>query len=181
MVAVIILLATVMMNARILVEIVVVAPGFFPLAASRLGVVIVLMVLMSLALISRMDRQPLALPEQENPAQLKTALVFGLLYCLILFLVAAAKTHFGTGGLYTVAVLSGLTDMDAITLSTAELVKLERLEEDTGWRVILLASLSNLVFKWGAVVVLGSRRLALIVSALCGLTLLAGMLTLVLG
>lgn len=181
MVAVIILLATVMMNVRILVEIGVVAPGFLSVAASRIGVIIGIMVLMSLALVSRMDHQSLTQPEQENPAQLKTALIFGVLYCLILFLVAAAKTHFGTGGLYTVAVLSGLTDMDAITLSTAELVKMERLEPDTGWRVILVASLSNLVFKWGAVVFLGSRRLAIVVSVLSAVTMAVGILTLALG
>ena len=38
---------------------------------------------------------------------------------------AAAKTYLGGHGLYAVAVLSGLTDMDAITLSTSRLVGLE--------------------------------------------------------
>ncbi|MBM3265613.1 MAG: MgtC/SapB family protein [candidate division Zixibacteria bacterium] len=141
------LLATVMMNIRVLIEIGVVAPRFFPMAAIPLGVVMGAMTALSVGAVYLMEPHPIDPPEHENPAQIKTALIFGLLYSVILFMVAAGKTHFGDQGLYTVAVLSGLTDMDAITLSTAEMVKLGRIDAHTGWRVILVASLSNLVFK----------------------------------
>jgi uncharacterized membrane protein (DUF4010 family) len=49
----------------------------------------------------------------------------------------------GEAGLYTVAVLSGLSDMDAITLSTSRLVANGQLGPDTGWRLILLGRLSS--------------------------------------
>jgi uncharacterized membrane protein (DUF4010 family) len=100
--------------------------------------------------------------------------VFGLLYAAILFAVAAVKERFGSSGLYVVAALSGLTDVDAITLSTSALVKAERLPAATGWRVIVVATLSNLLFKFGAVVALGHRRLWLTLAAAYGLALLAG-------
>ena len=58
------------------------------------------------------------------------------------------------------AILSGLTDMDAITLSTAQLVSSARLDADHGWRVIVLASLANLVFKSLIVVALGATPFA---------------------
>ena len=45
-----------------------------------------------------------------------------LLYAVVLVAVAAARDHFGQGGLYAVAALSGLTDMDAIMLSTTQLI-----------------------------------------------------------
>jgi uncharacterized membrane protein (DUF4010 family) len=61
--------------------------------------------------------------EHENPAELKFALLFVILYAVILLAAAAAREWFGTRGLYVVAALSGLTDMDAITLSTAQLVE----------------------------------------------------------
>jgi uncharacterized membrane protein (DUF4010 family) len=73
-------------------------------------------------------------PEQANPAELKSALVFGLVYAGVLLAVAFARDRFGTAGLYTVAALSGLTDMDAITLSTSRLVEGGRLAPDDGWR-----------------------------------------------
>jgi uncharacterized membrane protein (DUF4010 family) len=115
-------------------------------------------------------------PEPENPAELKPALVFGAIYAAILLAVAFARHRFGTAGLYTVAGLSGLTDMDAITLSTSRLVHAARLEPDTGWRAILLASMSNLVFKGGIVAALGSRALLGRVAALFGAVLLGGAL-----
>jgi uncharacterized membrane protein (DUF4010 family) len=94
------------------------------------------------------------------------ALIFGGLYALVRLGVAAAKDEFGSAGMYAVAVVSGLHDMDAITLSTAQLVSAEEVEPGIGWRVILAAALSNLVFKAGIVGVLGSRRLLLWVGLL---------------
>jgi uncharacterized membrane protein (DUF4010 family) len=80
---------------------------------------------------------------------------FGLLYAAILLAVAFAQDRFGNRGLYVVAGLSGLTDVDAITLSIAQLVSLGRLGADDGWRLILTAAPSNLVFKAGVIAVLG--------------------------
>ncbi len=64
--------------------------------------------------------------------------------------------------------------MDAITLSTAQLVNSARLEPDRAWRVILLASLANLVFKSVIVTTLGKRELTARIVPLFGVVLLAG-------
>lgn len=100
--------------------------------------------------------------------------MFGALYAGILLAVAFARDRFGTAGLYVVATLSGLTDMDAITLSTSRLVAGGGLDPSNGWRAILLAGLSNLVFKAGIVGVLGSRRLFGRIALLFGLMLAGG-------
>jgi uncharacterized membrane protein (DUF4010 family) len=94
-----------------------------------------------------------------NPAELKTALIFGGLYALVLLGTAAAQHALGTTGLYGVAILSGVHDLDAITLSTARLVDQNQLVAGTGWRLILSACLSNLVVKGALVGILGGRRL----------------------
>jgi uncharacterized membrane protein (DUF4010 family) len=101
-------------------------------------------------------------------------MIFGGMYALIVFAVAATKAEFGAQGLYLVAILSGLTDMDAITLSTSQLVNQGRLEADTAWRMILVASLSNLTFKGVLVAVLGSRGLFRDIAVAFGLAILAG-------
>lgn len=98
-------------------------------------------------------------PEQGNPTELRSALLFGLLYALVLLAVAAANTAFGDRGLYVAAVLSGLTDMDAITLSIAQLVSTGEVAPETGWRLILVAAMSNLAFKAGIVAMVGGRPL----------------------
>lgn len=105
--------------------------------------------------------------EASPPSELKSAVLFGLLYAVVLVIVAAAREHFGNSGLYVAAALSGLTDMDAITLSTSQLVSSGHLDSSTGWRMILTGGLANVVFKGGLVATLGDR--AFIRPALLGL------------
>jgi len=97
--------------------------------------------------------------------------MFGLLCALVLLAVAVAKQHFGSAGLYAVAAISGLTDMDAITLSTSSLVNGGHLEASTGWRVILTAGVANLIFKAILAFSLGSRAFAGIVASGFGMAL----------
>ena len=75
-----------------------------------------------------------------------------------------------------VAVLSGLTDMDAITLSTTQIIQSGQTDARTGWRLILAAALANLVFKAGTTAALGERKLFLRVSALFGAAFAGGIL-----
>jgi uncharacterized membrane protein (DUF4010 family) len=172
--AVVIAIASAVVFGRVLVEVAAVAPGDLMEMGPPIGAMLGFAAVLSLAawLLSR-DRggEP---PEPENPADLKAALVFGALYAGILLAVAFARDRFGTAGLYTVAALSGLTDMDAITLSTSRLVAGGRLDPSDGWRAILLAGLANLAFKAGIVAFLGSRRLLGRVAVLFGLMLAGG-------
>ncbi len=96
--------------------------------------------------------------EEAPPSELKGAVMFGLLYVLVLVAVSFTKDRFGDAGLYTVAAISGLTDMDAITLSTAGLSNKGHLDPNTAWRVILTGGLANMVFKSALVLVIGSRE-----------------------
>lgn len=118
--------------------------------------------------------------DEQPPSELKSAVVFGLLYAVVLLVVAAAREHFGSSGLYIAAAISGLTDMDAITLSTSRLVSTAHLDPTTAWRMILVGGLANVVFKMGLVVVLGAR--AFIQPAIIGLgtAMLGGVAILVL-
>jgi len=72
---------------------------------------------------------------------------------------AMLALFFGATALYPVAILSGLTDVDAITLSTAGLFAQGRVGADDAWRVIFVASLANLAFKGGIVAVMGGKAL----------------------
>lgn len=115
------------------------------------------------------------IPDQPNPAELRPALVFGLLYAMVKLGTAWAKVKVGAAGLYLISVISGLTDVDAITLSMAGMTKQGGVMADQAWRVVMAAILSNLVFKFGCAVVLGSPRLARQIGLLFGLTFLAGL------
>lgn len=95
-----------------------------------------------------------------NPSELKSALFFGGMYAVILFIVAAANHYFGDRGLYAVAAISGLTDMDAIAISTFDMTRDETVAASTAWRVVLVAVIANFVFKLGISWTLGGRTFA---------------------
>lgn len=176
--ALIITIASTVAFARILVEVAVVAPGALAAVAPPLATMLGVMIVLSFVAWWIGRQQSGEMPEQGNPSELKSALVFGALYAGVLFAVAAAREHLGQSGLYLVAVLSGLTDVDAITLSTSQMIAGGRLDTDTGWRVILLAALSNLGFKLGIVAVVGSRPLLARTAALWSAAGVAGALIL---
>jgi len=79
-----------------------------------------------------------------NPFELGPAIKFGLIYGVILLLSKAAQMYLGTSGLYLSSIVAGLTDVDAITLSVAELSRAGGgLSLSTGARAIVLAAMSN--------------------------------------
>lgn len=94
-----------------------------------------------------------------NPFELGPAITFGLLYGLILLVARAAQFYFGDTGVYLSSVLSGLADVDAITLSMAELSSSGNVALPTAARAIVLATMSNTVVKGGIVLSSGSAAL----------------------
>lgn len=99
-------------------------------------------------------------PPLKNPFELGPALRFAGLLVVILFLVEGAQRLLGDTGIYLVALLSGLTDVDAITLSLSNSARTD-LSEMVAVRGIFLAALSNSLVKAGLILFIGGRALAL--------------------
>lgn len=97
--------------------------------------------------------------EVSNPAEIKTALLFGALYAVILLITTALQDVAGTAGLFVVAFISGLTDVDAITLSSIRLFSIGKIGADAAAMSILVAAMANLAFKLGLVWFIGGRTL----------------------
>ena len=172
--ALVIMIAACMSLARVVVEIAVVAPGKVAVLAPPIVVMLAACCLIAAGMFFVSRDQRTKMPEQSNPTELKSALVFGGLYAVVLLAVAVAKDHFGSAGLYAVGVISGFTDMDAITLSTAQLANSSSIDPATAWRTILIAGMANFVFKFAVVAWLGPRALTLRIAAAFGLTLASG-------
>ena len=98
--------------------------------------------------------------EFKNPFELGPALTFGLLYGVILLISRLAQTWLGDQGVYLSAVLAGLTDVDAITLSMAELSQPGGgLDLGVASRAVTLAAMSNTVVKGGLILTSGGAAL----------------------
>ncbi|HEV8630474.1 MAG TPA: MgtC/SapB family protein [Thermoanaerobaculia bacterium] len=172
----VILTASAIVYLRVLVMIGVVAA---PLLARAALPLLLMMATLGLFALRGGDRQGV---EQEptphsNPTELRTALVFGAVFALVLLAVAWAKQRLTSGGLFAVAGLSGLVDLDALTLSTAQLARRGGLPGDLVWRLVVCGSLANLLFKavvvglWGNAALLRRIALAWAVALLVGAAL----------
>lgn len=106
------------------------------------------------------QQNDLPMPETKNPTELRTAAAFGLIYGIVLFFAAWLSDIAGSSGLYAVALVSGLTDVDAITLSSLRLYELGKLEAAETVMAISLGILSNIAFKLGLIFFIGSSLLA---------------------
>ena len=108
-----------------------------------------------------------------NPFSLTAAAKFGALFAVVLLAVKIVQGTMPPSGLYAVAALSGLVDVDAITLSMAELAK-----DGVGHVAVVaitIAALSNTLVKCGMVVVLAGLALGKPILIATVATLLAGL------
>jgi uncharacterized membrane protein (DUF4010 family) len=172
--ALVVMIASGIVFVRVLAEVAVVAPVHFGRIAPPLGVMLVVAAATAVFLYFHSRDHRAEMAEHGNPTDLRTAIIFGSLYAVVVFAVAWTNAEYGYRGLYLVALVSGLTDMDAITLSTSQLASQDRLDTHTAWRMILVASLANLVFKGVLVAILGSRELLRLVAGAFGVMIVAG-------
>jgi uncharacterized membrane protein (DUF4010 family) len=108
-----------------------------------------------------------------NPFSLKAALSFGLLYALILLAVRAAQVYFGDGGTFAASALSGVADVDAVTIAFS---RLGPMTDD--WRTpasaVTLAVVVNMIVKMGLGIGVGGGRFRRHVALALGLMALVG-------
>lgn len=92
------------------------------------------------------ENEPDSEIEMNNPFKLSTALQFGALLGLILLLSEGSKQWFGDEGVYILSIVSGLVDVDAITLSLSRM-SLGDLSYSVATTGIILSSAVNTVVK----------------------------------
>jgi uncharacterized membrane protein (DUF4010 family) len=124
-------------------------------------------------------RQPgkgeVSTPQISNPLSLKTAIKFALLYAVIGFLVKVLSSqNLLHSSLLPLSFLSGLTDMDAISLSMAGSRTAGSVPLRLATQAIIIAAVANSLLKAGLAVCLGSPVLRKQVAVVLGLTALTG-------
>ena len=82
-----------------------------------------------------------------NPFELSEAIKFGLLFGVVTVVAKAAETYLGATGLYLAGAVAGLTDVDAISLSMANLATTSPEIIKIAQRTIVIAVISNTLVK----------------------------------
>jgi len=177
--ALVVMIASTTALVRVLIAAAVVAPVALAHIALPIGVLLASMLLTVSVQFVATTRQAVELPRAGNPAELRPALFFAAIYACVTIGIAAARDWLGDSGLYLVALISGLTDMDAITLSMSQLMQQNNMTVDLGWRLIVIAALSNLVFKGAAAWSLGGTALGRRVAVLFSIPLVVGIVLVV--
>lgn len=113
-----------------------------------------------------------------NPFSLTEAAKFAAFFALVLLLVKFVQLHYPGKGVYVLAALAGLTDVDAITLSMADYAKTG--EAQVAVNAIVIASLTNTLVKCGLAASLGGPALKVPVLAATAAIGLAGLGTMAL-
>jgi uncharacterized membrane protein (DUF4010 family) len=93
-----------------------------------------------------------------NPLDLWFVSKFGLLLAVIIIISRAAKEVLGNRGLFAVAGISGLADVDAITLSTASMFSQGQIQPAAATTVILIPAAVNTLVKPAIMTVMAGVR-----------------------
>ncbi|MCC6207596.1 MAG: MgtC/SapB family protein [Gammaproteobacteria bacterium] len=171
-----IVLASAVMLPRMLATVAVINAALLPMLAAPLGLMACAASLGAWWLGRQRDKDP---PESKlelgNPMKLLPALKFGVLLALVMLLANGMHAWLGHEGLYVAAAISGITDVDAITLSLAQMAQ-ETIAGAPAVRGIVIAALVNTAAKGALAAAIAGRDMARRVLPVFGLTLAAGAL-----
>lgn len=116
--------------------------------------------------------------ELRSPFSLRSALEFGIIFAVILALVKVADFYLSSKGVYVVSLISGIADVDAITVSLSQLAKTS-LAMETAKKGILLAALTNVAVKGGMTFFLGGKKFSRLVVSLFIVLIIVGVLMMI--
>ncbi|BEI23472.1 MgtC/SapB family protein [Vibrio fluvialis] len=113
----------------------------------------------------------------KNPLALQSALWFGVILAIIMLLAHALSDWFGQAGTLALSAVSGITDVDAITLALGR-QSTHLLDAYTAAMGIIIAASINTLVKMGMVISIGDRGLWVRVAPAMVLSVVAGAVTL---
>lgn len=150
--------ANVVMGLRVIFEVFVVESSAISTAAIAVIAFSVVGLIILATLISKVTDEDGEL-DLGSPLSIKPALVFGVIYLLVGF-VTKAISQFGSNtiGYWALGFVSGLIDVDAVTLSMANSYSQGDVSVQVVWSTILLAVLGNTLFKSVLAIIFGSKR-----------------------
>ncbi len=159
-----VVLASTAMFPRMAVIIAVIAPGVLGAVAIPLTAMTMAGALGAAVLLGRTDKTGSEAPAPENPLQLSVALSFGVILAVVILVSRLVSERYGDTGLYAVAAISGLADVDAMTLSAARMAG-DAVSMGVAGHAIIIAALVNTVAKAFIYALLADARRVSVMAA----------------
>lgn len=179
-----VIIASAVMFVRVGFEVFILNRELLPQLATTLGVMFAVSGV-ALACLwyysSRADQQKKSEDLKLNsPFQLAPALKFGIFYIFILIAADLANKFFGESGVYAASAVSGLADVDAITISLAKLAREGELAANVATKGITIAVMINTLVKLSIVKIFGGDKFFRQSAFAFGAILLGGLLAVLL-
>lgn len=111
-----------------------------------------------------------------NPFELKVALQLAAILAVIMFLARGFQEWFGEAGIFILAALSGITDVDAINLALSEMALNKELAINIAAKAIIVATIMNTLAKGLLATIIGGKKLFLYVGVTLMFTAVFGTL-----
>lgn len=154
------------MAVRILAEVSIVNPALLPSLAPPIAVLAMVPLIAAGAIALRKEPEPQtpSTPstsdvELKSPIELGSALGYGAVLAVLFVSIRAVEAWFGKSGIYILSALSGITDVDAVSLSLAQSAKVD-LPLSVATAGILIAAMVNTLVKAILATVIGGWKLA---------------------
>ncbi|WP_144926966.1 MgtC/SapB family protein [Halorubrum salsamenti] len=173
--------ASIVMFPRALIEVAVVNPTLLPSVAVPLGVMTVVGIVAAGTLYWLTTSDETIEPgELKNPFRLQPALLFGVVFAVVLLVSEHAHEWLGTSGVYATAFLSGLADVDAMTITLSKLAAEGTISTQVATTGIVIAAIANTLVKAALAWLLGTYRLGRLVSIVLSVVIVSGLVLLIL-
>jgi uncharacterized membrane protein (DUF4010 family) len=176
-----IVLAWTIMFVRVVVMVAVVNRRLGAILAAALALMAAAGLLAALVLWQRSrSHKTGAVTAGANPFELGEAVRFGLLFGAVTVAAKAAEAYLGEAGLYLAGAVAGLTDVDAISLSMANLAASDPASTAVAARTIVIAVIANTLVKAGMAGSMGTPAMRRTIIPITILLLVAAALGIVL-
>ncbi len=177
------LIATLVMFLRVLLVVCVLNNSLFMKLLPVFGIATITLIVIIASLYVQSKKEHMinnSAIQEKNPLELSSALIFALLFLAVLYLVEASHRFLGDVGIYASSLITGLVDVDSITLSLSQLSSTETIALTTATLGIIIVVISNSISKLGIIYLFGHRSFfkqalaayAIVLGITCGMIVL---------
>lgn len=169
-----VLLACSTMFPRILIEVIVINAALAPKLMIVIGLMTIAGFFYCLVLWKKSREKKVSDVALKNPFNLMPAVKFGFVFAFIIFMARVTEVMVGESGVYFISVLTGLSDVDPITLTMSQISRDDPAKLGLATVAITIAAFSNTIMKAVIACMLGSKKFRKTVLAGFGIIICAG-------